>query len=84
MAIAAIAGSGLGLMVWQQRPGMGETLLWGMVYGTLWWFIGSLTLFPLFLGLPGYILFRRGPLRALPVARCGLEVPVCRRGRGRR
>ena len=50
MAIAAIAGSGLGLMVWQQRPGMGETLLWGMVYGTLWWFIGSLTLFPLFLG----------------------------------
>ena len=50
MAIAATVGSGLGLMVWQQRPGMGETLLWGMVYGTLWWFIGSLTLFPLFLG----------------------------------
>ena len=50
MAIAATAGSGLGLLVWQQRPGMGETLFWGMVYGTLWWFIGSLTLFPLFLG----------------------------------
>ena len=50
MAVAAIVGSGLGVMVWQQRPGMGETLFWGMVYGTLWWFIGSLTLFPLFLG----------------------------------
>ena len=50
MAIAATVGSGLGLLVWHQRPGTGETLFWGMVYGTFWWFIGTLTLHPLFLG----------------------------------
>ena len=49
MTIAATIGSGLGIMVWQIRPGIGETLLWGLVYGTFWWFIGSLTLHPLFL-----------------------------------
>ena len=50
MAVAATVGSGLGILVWHQRPGIGETLFWGMVYGTFWWFIGSLTLHPLFLG----------------------------------
>ena len=50
MAIAATVGAGLGLLLWHQRPGVGESILWGMVYGTLWWFIGSLTLHPLFLG----------------------------------
>ena len=49
MAIAAIIGAGLGVLVWHQRPGFGETLLWGLVYGTLWWFIGPLTLAPLIL-----------------------------------
>ena len=50
MTIAVIVGSGLGLLVWQMRPGIGETLLWGLVYGTFWWFIGTLTLHPLLLG----------------------------------
>ena len=50
MAIAATVGSGLGILVWHQAPGIGETLFWGMVYGAFWWFIGSLTLHPIFLG----------------------------------
>ena len=50
MAIAATVGAGLGLLVWHQRPGLGETIFWGVAYGTLWWFIGTLTLHPLFLG----------------------------------
>ena len=50
MAIAATIGSGLGVLVWHQRPGVGETLFWRVAYGTLWWFIGTLTLHPLFLG----------------------------------
>ena len=50
MAIAATVGAGLGVLVWHQRPGTGETLLWGLAYGTLWWFIGTLTLHPLLLG----------------------------------
>ena len=50
MAIAATVGAGLGLLVWHQRLGLGETLFWGLVYGTFWWFIGTLSLHPLFLG----------------------------------
>ncbi len=49
MAIAAIVGTGLGLLVWHQRPGICETLFWGMAYGMFWWFIGPLTLRPLIL-----------------------------------
>ena len=52
MAIAAVVGGGLGVLVWHQRPSAGETVIWGLVYGTLWWFIGTLTLHPLFTGNP--------------------------------
>ena len=37
MVVATIVGAGLGLLVWYRRPGAGETLFWGLVYGTLWW-----------------------------------------------
>lgn len=47
---AAVIGAGFGLLVWHQQPSAGETLLWGLVYGTLWWFLGPLTLLPLLLG----------------------------------
>ena len=50
MAIAATVGAGFGVLMWHQRPGFGETLFWGLAYGTLWWFIGALTLNPLFIG----------------------------------
>jgi uncharacterized membrane protein YagU involved in acid resistance len=52
MAIAAVIGAGFGLLVVHQRPGTGETLFWGLTYGALWWFVGPLTLLPLFLGEP--------------------------------
>jgi uncharacterized membrane protein YagU involved in acid resistance len=50
MVIAASIGSGFGVLVWQQHLGAGETLFWGLTYGTLWWFLGPLTLMPLLLG----------------------------------
>lgn len=50
MAIAALIGAGFGALVWQQRLGPGETFLWGLTYGTFWWFLGPLTLMPLLLG----------------------------------
>ena len=46
MVVAAVVGSGLGLIVWHQRPGICDTLFWGIVYGTFWWFLGPLTLRP--------------------------------------
>ncbi len=50
VAIAAVVGAGFGALVWHQRSGAGDTLLWGLTYGALWWFVGPLTLRPLFEG----------------------------------
>ena len=44
LVVAAIIGASFGVLVWQQRPGVGETFFWGLVYGTFWWFVGPLTL----------------------------------------
>ena len=48
--VAAIIGAGFGALVWHQRPGAGETLVWGWVYGAFWWYLGPLTLLPLLRG----------------------------------
>ncbi|MSP13277.1 MAG: hypothetical protein EXR62_10015 [Chloroflexi bacterium] len=50
LVIAASIGAGFGILVWHQQSGTGETLFWGLTYGALWWFIGPLTLLPIFLG----------------------------------
>ena len=48
--VGSILGAGFGLLVCYQRPGAGETLFWGLVYGVFWWYLGSLTLQPLLEG----------------------------------
>ena len=50
LAVGSILGAGFGLLVCYQRPGAGETLFWGLVYGVFWWYLGSLTLQPPFEG----------------------------------
>jgi len=50
LAAAAVMGGGFGALVWFQRPGAGETLVWGLVYGAFWWYLGPLTLLPLMRG----------------------------------
>ncbi len=50
--IAIAIGVGFGLLVRFQRPGVGETLFWGMAYGAVWWFVGAVTLLPLLSGEP--------------------------------
>lgn len=52
LVIAAVIGAGFGLLVRNQRSGVGETLLWGVTYGALWWFLGALTLLPFFVAKP--------------------------------
>ena len=47
LVAAALLGAGFGALVWYQRPGAGETLIWGLVYGAFWWYLGPLTLLPL-------------------------------------
>jgi len=47
--IAVLLGVIFGWFIWFQRSGAGETLYWGLAYGSFWWFIGPLTLMPFFL-----------------------------------
>ncbi len=47
---AAIIGATFGLLFQRDVRGFGSSLLWGMAYGMLWWFLGPLTLMPLLLG----------------------------------
>jgi uncharacterized membrane protein YagU involved in acid resistance len=44
LVVAVLLGAAFGVLVWQQRTGAGETLFWGLTYGTIWWFLGPLTL----------------------------------------
>ena len=50
LVIAALTGAGFGVLIWYQRPGAGETLVLGLVYGAFWWYLGPLTLLPLLRG----------------------------------
>lgn len=50
IVVGSVLGAGFGVLVCYQRPGAGETLVWGLVYGVFWWYVGSLTLKPLFQG----------------------------------
>jgi uncharacterized membrane protein YagU involved in acid resistance len=51
MMIAAIVGSGFGVLARWFRSDPGETVSLGLAYGALWWYLGPLTLLPLLLAL---------------------------------
>jgi uncharacterized membrane protein YagU involved in acid resistance len=50
--IAMIIGASFGLLFQRDVRGPGSSLGWGLGYGLLWWFIGPLTILPLWLGAP--------------------------------
>ena len=50
LVIANIVGASYGLLFRRQSLDVGSALGWGVSYGFIWWVIGSLTLFPVFLG----------------------------------
>jgi uncharacterized membrane protein YagU involved in acid resistance len=48
MVFAVVIGAGFGVLVARKR----EIVVWGLLYGAFWWFLGPLTLLPLFRGEP--------------------------------
>jgi len=50
MGISAIVGVTYAILFRKTASSYGDALGWGATYGLLWWFIGPLTLFPIFLG----------------------------------
>lgn len=50
LVISVVVGALFGVLVRHQNAGVGETVFWGLAYGMFWWYLGALTLLPLFLG----------------------------------
>jgi len=49
---ALVIGMSLGVLFQRDLRGFGSGMGWGLGYGILWWFVGPLTLMPLWLGQP--------------------------------
>lgn len=50
LAVAVVLGSLFGVLMRTRRDEPGELLFWGLAYGMFWWYLGMLTLFPLWAG----------------------------------
>lgn len=51
LVVAVILGAVFGMLM-RGRSEPGEVLSWGLAYGMFWWYLGMLTLFPLWSGTP--------------------------------
>ena len=52
MRISTLIGMSYGLLFAYEAPDAGSSVVWGMLYGLVWWFVGHLTLLPILLGRP--------------------------------
>ena len=50
MVVSSIIGMTYGRLFYDESPGLAAGVAWGGVYGLVWWFVGPLTLLPVFLG----------------------------------
>jgi uncharacterized membrane protein YagU involved in acid resistance len=50
LIISAPIGMSYGLLFQRESPTVGTGVVWGMLYGLVWWFLGPLTFLPLLLG----------------------------------
>jgi len=49
---SALIGASFGLLFQRDLRGYGSSMAWGMAYGVFWWFLGPLTIMPLWSGKP--------------------------------
>lgn len=52
LVFAVVIGMSLGVLFQRDLRGFGSGMGWGLGYGILWWFVGPLTVMPLWLGQP--------------------------------
>lgn len=49
---AVVIGATMGALFQRDLRGAGSSMCWGLAYGVFWWFLGPLTIMPLWLGQP--------------------------------
>jgi uncharacterized membrane protein YagU involved in acid resistance len=52
LVVAVVLGAVFGVLMRARQDEPGELLHWGLAYGMFWWYLGMLTLFPLWAGTP--------------------------------
>jgi uncharacterized membrane protein YagU involved in acid resistance len=52
MLFSILLGMSYGALFLREAPNFGSGILWGLLYGLIWWFAGSLTLLPIITGVP--------------------------------
>jgi uncharacterized membrane protein YagU involved in acid resistance len=57
---AIIIGASFGLLFQRDVRGYGSSLSWGLAYGLFWWFLGPLTIMPIWQGNPVDWSYERG------------------------
>jgi uncharacterized membrane protein YagU involved in acid resistance len=50
LSVSALIGMSFGLLFRYEAPNLSSGVVWGLVYGLAWWFLGWLTLYPILLG----------------------------------
>jgi uncharacterized membrane protein YagU involved in acid resistance len=52
LLISALIGMSYGVLFQREAPNWESSVCWGLLYGLVWWYLGPLTLSPIFLGEP--------------------------------
>ncbi len=52
LLISVLLGMGYGALFARESPDGSAGLAWGLLYGLIWWFLGTLTFYPVLLGAP--------------------------------
>jgi hypothetical protein len=63
---SGLIGISYGLLFERESPDFAAGIAWGLLYGLVWWFVGSLTLFPILHGL-SFTWTREAAAHALPL-----------------
>jgi uncharacterized membrane protein YagU involved in acid resistance len=66
LLISGLIGITYGLLFERESPDFAGGIAWGLLYGLVWWFAGSLTLFPILQGL-SFTWTREAAANALPL-----------------
>lgn len=54
LVISVVIGVGFALICGALRPGSGAAIVYGLVYGAVWWVLGPLVLMPAMLGMGAF------------------------------
>lgn len=64
---SAVIGAIFGWLFGNRLSGYGSGLMWGGLYGIVWWVLGGLVLMPLFLGMAPFAPLMMAPMRMVAV-----------------